>query len=140
MTAEFTAEESMALESIDKAAVAALLLDLLAVPSVTGTAAESELQHRLARQLDATRPRRRPVVAWTCPRCGPRPASPAPRRRATRHGAGRRPRAGDGDGPTLMLQGHVDVVPPGDLAQWEGDPFVPTGRPATSCTAAAPAT
>ena len=34
-----------------------------------------------------------------------------------------------GDGadasPVLALQGHVDVVPPGDLAQWQGDPFVP---------------
>lgn len=29
------------------------------------------------------------------------------------------------DGPTLILQGHVDVVPPGDLATWDGDPFVP---------------
>ena len=32
---------------------------------------------------------------------------------------------GGDDGPTLILQGHVDVVPPGDLATWDGDPFVP---------------
>ncbi|CAM5230024.1 ArgE/DapE family deacylase [Streptomyces hirsutus] len=31
-----------------------------------------------------------------------------------------------GDGPTLILQGHVDVVPPGDLEAWgDGDPSVP---------------
>jgi len=29
-----------------------------------------------------------------------------------------------GDGPRLVLNGHVDVVPPGDLSQWtRGDPF-----------------
>ena len=25
----------------------------------------------------------------------------------------------------MVLQGHVDVVPPGDLSQWPGDPFTP---------------
>jgi acetylornithine deacetylase len=32
--------------------------------------------------------------------------------------------AGSGSGPSLMLNAHVDVVPPGDLLSWEGaDPF-----------------
>jgi acetylornithine deacetylase len=32
--------------------------------------------------------------------------------------------AGRGNGPSLMLNAHVDVVPPGDLLSWEGlDPF-----------------
>jgi acetylornithine deacetylase len=32
--------------------------------------------------------------------------------------------AGRGSGPSLMLNAHVDVVPPGDLLAWEGaDPF-----------------
>ncbi len=30
---------------------------------------------------------------------------------------------GDGDGPTLVLNGHVDVVPPGDYGKWTADPF-----------------
>ena len=30
---------------------------------------------------------------------------------------------GSGDGPTLMLNGHVDVVPTGDPDAWSGDPF-----------------
>src|SRR5436305_75271 len=30
-----------------------------------------------------------------------------------------------GYGPTLILQGHIDVVPAGDLAAWEADPFEP---------------
>ena len=31
-------------------------------------------------------------------------------------------------GPTLVLAGHTDVVPPGPLEQWQSDPFVPTHR------------
>jgi succinyl-diaminopimelate desuccinylase len=30
--------------------------------------------------------------------------------------------------PTLAFAGHTDVVPPGPLAQWTSDPFVPTHR------------
>jgi acetylornithine deacetylase len=30
---------------------------------------------------------------------------------------------GTGDGPTLLLNGHVDVVPPGDAATWSDPPF-----------------
>jgi acetylornithine deacetylase len=33
--------------------------------------------------------------------------------------------AGVGTGPTLLLNGHTDVVPPGDVAAWTGDPFAP---------------
>jgi succinyl-diaminopimelate desuccinylase len=37
-------------------------------------------------------------------------------------------RRGRGNGPTLALAGHTDVVPPGPLSQWTSDPFVPTHR------------
>ena len=30
---------------------------------------------------------------------------------------------GTGEGKSLILNGHIDVVPPGDLAQWDEDPF-----------------
>jgi len=30
---------------------------------------------------------------------------------------------GNRPGPAVLLTGHVDVVPPGDLAQWSADPF-----------------
>lgn len=32
-------------------------------------------------------------------------------------------RPGAGDGPSLLLNGHVDVVPEGDVDQWSFDPF-----------------
>ncbi len=35
---------------------------------------------------------------------------------------------GASPGPTVVLLGHVDVVPPGPLAAWHSDPFVPTHR------------
>ncbi|MBL8348529.1 MAG: succinyl-diaminopimelate desuccinylase [Rubrivivax sp.] len=36
--------------------------------------------------------------------------------------------AGARPGPTVVLLGHVDVVPPGPLSAWCSDPFVPTHR------------
>jgi succinyl-diaminopimelate desuccinylase len=36
--------------------------------------------------------------------------------------------AGARDGSTVVLLGHVDVVPPGPLSAWQSDPFVPTHR------------
>jgi succinyl-diaminopimelate desuccinylase len=36
--------------------------------------------------------------------------------------------AGKKPGPTLVLAGHTDVVPPGPLERWTSDPFVPTHR------------
>ncbi|KIQ96667.1 succinyl-diaminopimelate desuccinylase [Lysobacter sp. A03] len=35
---------------------------------------------------------------------------------------------GEGDGPTLVLLGHTDVVPPGPVADWTSDPFAPEIR------------
>jgi len=37
-------------------------------------------------------------------------------------------RAGTRAGPAFVFAGHTDVVPPGPLAQWTSDPFVPTHR------------
>jgi acetylornithine deacetylase len=35
---------------------------------------------------------------------------------------------GNGNGPTLVLNGHVDVVPVGDISQWTAPPFEATVR------------
>ncbi|MGW3149997.1 MULTISPECIES: ArgE/DapE family deacylase [Streptomyces] len=119
-----TDEEAAALGSVDEEAIGRTLLELLAIPSVTGSAAESEIQHHLAGRLERLG---LDVDLWSMdlPELLAEPDVPGmevPRTEAwglVGHTAG-----GD-DGPTLVLQGHVDVVPPGDLAAWEGDPFVP---------------
>ncbi|MFF8034840.1 MULTISPECIES: ArgE/DapE family deacylase [unclassified Streptomyces] len=119
-----TDQERAALAAVDEEALGRTLLELIAVPSVTGSAAESELQHQLAGRLEWLG---MDVDLWPLDlpalRADPDfPGTEAPRDEAwglvgtTSDG---------GDGPTLILQGHVDVVPPGDLAAWDGDPFTP---------------
>ncbi|MEW2397371.1 ArgE/DapE family deacylase [Streptomyces sp. NPDC046862] len=123
-TVELSAQEAAALAAVDEAAIARTLPELIAIPSVTGSPAESELQHHLAGRLERLG---LDVDLWSMdlPELLAHPDFPgseAPREEAwglvgtTRDG---------GDGPTLILQGHVDVVPPGDVERWEGDPFVP---------------
>ncbi|MFI9175523.1 ArgE/DapE family deacylase [Streptomyces lincolnensis] len=117
-------DEAAVLAAIDEVAVARTLMELVAVPSVTGSAAESELQHLLAGRLERLGLE---VDLWAMdlPELLAHPDFPgaeAPRDEAW--GLVGRTRDG-GDGPVLVLQGHVDVVPAGDPAAWEGDPFVP---------------
>ncbi|MEU8664797.1 M20/M25/M40 family metallo-hydrolase, partial [Actinoplanes philippinensis] len=124
MTFTFSAAEAAALQAIDEQAVARDLLEILAVPSITGSPAESELQHLLAARLDRLG---LDVDLWSMDlpalRADPGfPGTEAPREEAWGLVA---TTPGDEDGPTVILQGHVDVVPPGDRGQWAGDPFVP---------------
>lgn len=120
-----TDEETAALAAIDEAALGRTLLELIGVPSVTGSAAESELQHQLAGRLEWLGME---VDLWSMdlPALRAHPGFPGmevPREEAWGL-VGTTPDGGDG--PTLILQGHVDVVPPGDLEAWgDGDPFVP---------------
>lgn len=124
MPAPLSSLEATALAAVDETAIGRMLLDLLAVPSVTGSAAESELQHLLADQL---RRLGLDTDLWSMDLPELRAASGFPGTEAPRSEAwglvGHTP-SGD-DGPTVILQGHVDVVPPGDPAQWHGDPFTP---------------
>ncbi|MET8561053.1 ArgE/DapE family deacylase [Streptomyces flaveolus] len=124
MTASLNSAEAAALAAVDEAAVARTLLELLAVPSVTGSAAESEMQHLLARHLQRLDFE---TDLWSMDLEDLRAASGFPGTEVPRDeawGLVGSTRDG-GDGPMLVLQGHVDVVPPGDRARWEGDPFVP---------------
>ncbi|MHB9859899.1 ArgE/DapE family deacylase [Streptomyces sp. YIM S03343] len=119
--------EAAALDAIDEAAAARTLLELIAVPSVSGSPAESELQHLLAARLDRLG-METDLWSMDLPELYADPGFPgleAPREEAWGL-VGRTPDTG-GDGPELVLQGHVDVVPPGDLAAWSGDPFTPRG-------------
>ncbi|MEU5533980.1 ArgE/DapE family deacylase [Streptomyces sp. NPDC020362] len=117
-------QEAAVLACIDEAAVGRTLLELIAIPSVTGSAAESEIQHHLAGRLERLG---LDVDLWSMdlPALLADPGFPgteAPREEAW--GLVGHTEGGEG-GPTLILQGHVDVVPPGDPAAWDGDPFVP---------------
>lgn len=115
--------ERRALDALDAPALHRGLLELLAVPSITGSAAESELIHGLARQaerLDLA------VDLWQPDLAELRADPDFPGTEAERAEIwGLVGVTEDRDGPTVILQGHVDVVPPGDPAAWPGDPFVP---------------
>jgi acetylornithine deacetylase len=110
------------LDAIDERALVADLVATIQVPSVTGSDAESDLQAATARdwatwgldvdhwQLDLDALAARPD----------HPGTEAPRT----EGWGVVGTLGPGGEPALVLQGHVDVVPSGDLDSWEDrDPW-----------------
>ncbi|MFC4068590.1 ArgE/DapE family deacylase [Actinoplanes subglobosus] len=119
----FTDDEAAALTAVDERAVARELLELLTVPSVTGSAAESELQHLLAGRLERLG---LDVDLWSMDLPALRAHPDFPGTEAPRDDAwGLVGTTTGGDGPAVILQGHVDVVPPGDRRQWGSDPFAP---------------
>ncbi len=110
-----------ALSSVTADRLVALVQDLVRIPSVTGSAAESEAQHLLAGWM---RDAGLETDLWQVdlPAVTADPAFPgmeAPRDEAW----GLAGSFGGTDGPTLVLNGHVDVVPTGDLAAWTVAPF-----------------
>ena len=119
-----TAVEGRVVDAIDEEQLVATLVGLVRVPSVTGSPEESELQHQLARLLDAEG---LDVDAWpidlAVTRADPGfPGMEAPRTEA--HGVvGVLPGASGDALPALVLQGHVDVVPVGERAAWAYDPY-----------------
>lgn len=99
-----------------------LLCTLVRIPSATGSDAEHEAQSLLAGWLVGAG---FDVDHWaldldTLTDDADFPGMEAPRTEAWGL-VGRL--AGSGDGPSLMLDGHVDVVPPGDRTQWSRDPY-----------------
>ncbi|MGI9149618.1 MAG: ArgE/DapE family deacylase [Chloroflexota bacterium] len=101
----------------------ALLQQLVRMPSVGGTGEENAIQHVLAGWLEAEG-----LVTdlWPLPlaELAAEPDFPGMEVLRTEGWGlvGRQP--GAGSGPSLMLNGHVDVVPPGDLAAWTtGQPY-----------------
>lgn len=108
-----------ALSAVRAEDLVTLLQALLAVPSVTGTAAESEAQHLLQPRLEAAG---MDTDLWgiDLPATLADPDFPgleAPRDEAW----GLVGAWGGSDGPTVVLNGHIDVVPPGLMSDpWGG--------------------
>jgi acetylornithine deacetylase len=121
---ELSSVEERALAAVDPAAIVRELTELLAIPSVGGADAEADIQHVLAGRLDRLG---MDVDLWgmDLPALAATPGFPGVEvERGEAWGVvGTRP--GESDVPALVLQGHVDVVPAGDRAQWRGDPFEP---------------
>ncbi|HEX6073956.1 MAG TPA: ArgE/DapE family deacylase [Micromonosporaceae bacterium] len=100
-----------------------LLTELVRIPSVSGSDAEHEMQAWLA---DWLRRAGLEVDHWPLPLTELTAEPDFPGMEVPRSEAwglvARLP--GTGGGRSLMLNGHVDVVPPGDPAAWRtGDPF-----------------
>ena len=115
--------ELHALAFVDERELVRDLIDIIAIPSVSGSDAESDIQHRMAKRLGELD---LDVDLWQLdlPRLTSDPAFPG--WEATRTESwGLVATSGPGE-PELVLQGHVDVVPSGDLAQWRTDPFTAT--------------
>jgi acetylornithine deacetylase len=120
---DLTDVELRALAFVDERELVRDLVDLIAVPSVSGSDAECDVQHRLSKQL---RELDLDVDLWSLdlPALTSDPAFPgweAPRE----EGWGLVATSGPGE-PELVLQGHVDVVPAGDPTTWRTDPFTAT--------------
>ncbi len=123
--ADLTPTEAAVLDAVAEAAAVDLLCRLVAVPSVGGTAAESEVQALVAAELDGLGC---DVDRWEIDLAAAAAAPDGPGQEVEREEAwgvvGTLPGAEDGD-PALVLCGHTDVVPTGDRALWGGDPFTP---------------
>jgi len=104
-------------------AMLGLLRDLVRTPSVSGSEQEVAIQHTLARLLAAEGLE---TDLWQLPLEALAAEAQFPGMEVARQQAwglvARLP--GRGGGQTLMLNAHVDVVPPGDPAAWTtGEPF-----------------
>jgi acetylornithine deacetylase len=111
-----------ALASLDTGGLVEMVRELIRHPSVTGTAAESSAQQWFAQQMLESS-LQADLWQFDLPALLADPDFPgleAPRE----EGWGLVGSWGGANGPTLVLNGHIDVVPPGDLNQWTGrDPF-----------------
>ena len=123
MTA-LTVPEARALQAVDVADAVAMLVELTRVPSVSGSDAEVEIQHRLAKKLSDLD---LDVDLWRfdLPSLQRQPDFPGAERPRTEAWGLVGTLHGDTAEPSLVLQGHVDVVPPGDLSKWSTPPFEP---------------
>ncbi|GAC1609967.1 MAG: ArgE/DapE family deacylase [Mycobacteriales bacterium] len=112
-----------AVDAVQPERVVALLQELLAIPSITGSPAESEAQHLIADRLVRAG---LDTDLWSIDLASTVSDPEFPGLEAPRDEAwglvgtwtGTEPTA-----PTLVLNGHIDVVPPGDLSAWSSSPW-----------------
>ncbi len=111
-------DERRAVDAVDVDALLAVLSDLIAIPSVANE--ESPAQERVAEEMEAIGLE---TDVWeidfdTLKR------HPAYATDVERHeGLGVVGQCGKATGRTLILNGHIDVVPAGDLDRWTRNPF-----------------
>lgn len=119
---ELTVVERRVLDAIDEQVLIDNLVDLIQVPSTTGTDAESDLQNSQARVLDELG---LDVDSWKFDLDELRAHPLYPGEETDRlEGYGVVGVTPGGGLPALVLQGHVDVVPEGEREKWDGrDPF-----------------
>ena len=110
----------------DQAALVATLRELIAVPSIGGTPGEVDIQHLLAERLTDLG---LTVDLWPLDLAGVRARADFPGEEVDRtHAWGLVGTHRPGERAHLILQGHVDVVPAGDLSRWSDGPFTPAVR------------
>jgi acetylornithine deacetylase len=113
--------ERRALAAIDRDWMLALLAELIAVPSLDGE--ETPAQELVAtRMSDVGLSVDRWEIDFEALRRHPSYSAEVERK----HGLGVVGRVGAGAGPKLILNGHIDVVPVGEEANWTKPPFVAT--------------
>jgi acetylornithine deacetylase len=116
-----SADEQRALEAVDPDAIVATVSDLVAIESLSGL--EGPAQEHVAAFLQAAG---LDVEVWEIDMgalaAHPHFSAEVDRGRALGVLAG----LGRGDGPTLLLNGHVDVVPAGDPGDWAHPPWSAT--------------
>ena len=118
-----TSTEARVLDSLDEAEAVAALAELVAVPSVGGSPAEAEIQHLLAARLAALGLE---VDLWPLDLAALRADPGYPGEEVDRAEAwGLVASTPDTPDPGVIVQGHTDVVPPGDRAAWADDPYEP---------------
>jgi len=124
-TTDLSTREAAVLDAVDAQWAVDRLVALVAVPSLGGTAAESEAQHLVAGWLDELGT---DVDRWAIDLEEARTAPDAPGQEVDRDeawGVVGTVAGAEGGQPALVLSGHSDVVPAGDRALWPGDPFTP---------------
>jgi acetylornithine deacetylase len=122
---DLTEAEARVLDAIDGTWLVDRLRELVAVPSVGGTPAESEAQHVVAGWLGGMGA---DVDVWPIDLLAAAAAEDGPGQEVARSEAwgvvGTVDGVEDGE-PALVLSGHTDVVPAGDPALWPADPYTP---------------